>query len=325
MTEREINEKIRQAFDHATPDVWDAVLSDCKEQKGRVFVMETAKKKKTWTKQLSTIAACLCLIVGAVFGFQNYQMNHIVDTIVSLDVNPSIEIQVNQKERVLDVIPLNEDGKIIIGDMDFSGSNLDVAVHAIIGSMLQNGYLNELTNSILISVDNNDPARGAALQERLTAEINKLLQTDTFSGSVLSQTVSKSDDLQQLAEKYGITMGKAQLIQAILSENPLHTFEDLVPLSINELNLLLNTKPAATAQVEVVGTASDKAYIGEARAKAIALEKAGVTAASLVAYEIEMDFNRGVMVYDVEFTSGGYEYDCEINAVTGDVVIFEKE
>ena len=325
MTEREINEKIRQAFDHATPDVWDAVLSDCKEQKGRVFVMETAKKKKTWTRQLAGIAACLCLIVGAVFGFQNYQVNHAVDATVSLDVNPSIEIQVNQKERVLQVIPLNDDGKIIIGDMDFSGSNLDVTVHAIIGSMLQNGYLNELTNSILISVDNNDPARGAALQERLTAEINKLLHTDTFSGSVLSQTVSKNDDLQQLAEKYGITMGKAQLIQAILSENSIHTFEDLVPLSINELNLLLNTKPAATAQVEVVGTASDKAYIGEAMAKEIALEKAGVTVGSLVAYEIEMDFNHGVMVYDMDFISGGYEYDCEINAVTGDVVKFEKE
>ncbi len=325
MTEREINEKIRQAFDHATPDVWDAVLSDCKEQKGRVFVMETAKKKKSWTRQLAGIAACLCLIVGAAFGFQNYQVNHAVDATVSLDVNPSIEIQVNQKERVLQVIPLNDDGKIIVGDMDFSGSNLDVTVHAIIGSMLQNGYLNELTNSILISVDNNDPARGAALQERLTAEINKLLQTDMFSGSVLSQTVSKSDDLQQLAEKYGITMGKAQLIQAILSENSLHTFEDLVPLSINELNLLLNAKPAAATQVEVVGTASDKAYIGEARAKEIALEKAGVTADSLVAYEIEMDFNHGVMVYDMDFISGGYEYDCEIDAVTGSVVKFEKE
>ena len=32
----------------------------------------------------------------------NYQVNHTVDTTVSLDVNPSIEIQVNQKR--VDVI-----------------------------------------------------------------------------------------------------------------------------------------------------------------------------------------------------------------------------
>ena len=324
MTEREINEKIRQAYNHTTPDVWDAVLSDCKEQKGCVLVMETAKKKKTWFKQLSGIAACLCLIAGAAFGIWNYQINHTVDTTVSLDVNPSIEVQVNQKERVIDVIPLNDDGKVIIGDMDFSGSDLNVTVHAIIGSMLQNGYLNELTNSLLISVDNNDPTRGAALQKRLMTEINKQLQTDTFSGSVLSQTVSKTDDLRQLAERYSIT-GKAQLIQAILSENSLHTFEELAPLSINELNLLLNTKPAADSQVEIVGTASDKAYIGEAKAKEIALNKSGVTADSLTAYEIEMDFEHGIMVYDVEFISGGYEYNYEINAMTGAVVKSDKD
>ena len=148
--------------------------------------------------------------------------------------------------------------------MDFSGSSLDVAVNAIIGSMLQNGYLNELANSVLISVDNNDPVRGMALQERLADEVNKLLQTDSFRGAVLSQTVVKSDELQQMAEQYGITLGKAQLIQEILGKNSLHTFDELAPLSINELNILLG-KEGAETHVEVVGTASEKGYIGETK------------------------------------------------------------
>ena len=90
---------------------------------------------------------------------------------------------------------------------------------AIIGSMLQNGYLTELANSVLISVDNSDTARGAEMQARLTDEVNRLLQTDTFSGAVLSQTVAKDDALRQLAESYGITVGKAQLIREILEED----------------------------------------------------------------------------------------------------------
>ena len=269
MTEYEINEKIRQAYTHSTPDILDAVLSDCKKEKGCAIMMTTNKKRKSLVTQLAGIAACLCLLIGGGAVFRNYQINRIVDATVSLDVNPSVEIQVNQKERVLKVIPLNQDGKIIIGDMDFSGSDVNVAVNAMIGSMLQNGYLNELANSILISVDSQDLAKGAALQERLTAEVNKLLQTDTFNGAVLSQTVSKNDELQKLAEKYDITMGKAQLIQDVLSESSLHTFDELAHLSINELNLLLHTNPTATIQVETVGTASDKAYIGEAKAKEI--------------------------------------------------------
>lgn len=325
MTDHQLNEKIRQAYQRATPDVWDAVLSDCGDQKGRVIVMTTEKKRKKWTTQLVGLAACLCLILGGGFGLRSYRVNHTVDATVSLDVNPSVEIQVNQKERVLDVVALNEDGKIILGDMDLSGSDLQVAVNALIGSMLQNGYLNELTNSILISVDNNDSARGAALQERLTAEVNQLLQTDTFSGSVLSQTVVKDDALQQKADQYGITLGKAQLIQDILNANSLHTFDELAPLTINELNLLLGNGSAAAAHVEVVGTASEKGYLGEDQARAIAVEKAGVSASSLTSYEIELDTHKGIMVYDVEFTAGGYEVECEINAVTGEIIKFEKE
>ena len=39
MTERELNEKIRQAYTHAAPDVLDAVLSHCGEQKGSAVKM----------------------------------------------------------------------------------------------------------------------------------------------------------------------------------------------------------------------------------------------------------------------------------------------
>ena len=324
MTEKEIMEKLRQAYSHGTPEVLDAVLSDCKEQKGQVMMMTVTKNRKPWAAKLAGIAAALCLVAGGAAGFRSYQVNHRVDATVSLDVNPSVEIQVNRKERVLGVTPLNADGEVIVGEMDFSGSDLEVAVNAIIGSMLQKGYLSELANSILISVDNPDSTRGAALQERLTAEVDKLLKTDTFSGAVLSQTVEKNDDLKQLARKNGVTVGKAQLIQAVLDKNGNHTFEELAELSINELNLLLRGGQGDT-RMETVGTASDKAYIGEARAREIALKKAGVSAGSLTAYEIELDFDDGAMIYDVEFTSGSSEYDCEIDALTGSVVKFETE
>ena len=132
MTNDELNEKIRQACTHAAPDVLDAVLSDCNEQKGRVILMTTENKKKTWAVRMAGLAAGLCLILGGGLGVRNYQVNHTVDATVSLDVNPSVEIKINQKERILDVIPLNEDGRTIVGDMDFSGSSLDVAVNAII-------------------------------------------------------------------------------------------------------------------------------------------------------------------------------------------------
>ena len=177
-------------------------------------------------------------------------------------------------------------------------------------------------------MENDDAQRGAQLQEQLTQEINNLLQTNSFSGAVLSQTVSDDSALRDKAEQYGITLGKAQLIQQITQENSRYTFADLVPLSINELNLLRTSSESTAqseAQVKSVGSASDKAYIGADRAKEVAFERAGVSASKAANMTVELDYEDGVMVYQVEFKYGGYEYDCDVNATTGAVVKYEKE
>jgi uncharacterized membrane protein YkoI len=322
MHEHELEEKVRRAFSHAAPDLLDAVLSDCEKSKGQGNTMTKTHKKQPWTR-LAGLAACLVLLVGGAFGVQAYHADHTVDATVSLDVNPSVELQVNRRERVLSVTALNEDGAIILGDMDLTGSDLKVAVNALVGSMLQNGYLSELSNSILISVDSGDSAQGAALQQALSAQVNSLLQTDAFHGAVLSQTIAYSDDLRQLADRYGITLGKAQLIQEILAAKPACTFEELAPLTINELNLLRAGQTEST--VASVGAASDKAYIGQDAVQQIVLDHAGISADSVSRWEIELDTEHGVLVYEVEFDAAGYAYEYELTAATGEILKAEKE
>ncbi len=325
MTNKEAEQKIKLAFLNAVPDIRDSVLSDCQTQKGAVTIMTDIKKKNPWTKRLAGIAAAFALLIGGITGFQVYQTNYTVASLISLDVNPSIEIQVNRKEQVLAVNARNDDAKIVVGDMDFKGSNLDVTINALIGSMLRNGYLNEMANSILVSVDNQDPIKGAELQERLAAEINEVLQTGTFNGAVLSQTISADPSLRSLADTYGITLGKAQLIQQIINQNTFYSFEDLVPLSINELNLISESGNLKLANVSSLGTASDKAYLGEEKAKEAALSHANVSADKITHYEIELDYENGVMVYEIEFKCEGFEYDYDIDAITGSVLKNKKE
>ncbi len=325
MANKDTEQKIRQAFSNTVPDIRDSILADCKSQKGAVIIMTDTNKRTFSPRRLAGIAAAFLLLIGGMAGFRTYRANYSVASTVSLDVNPSIEIQVNKKEEVLAVNPRNEDAQIVVGDMDFKGSNLDVAVNALIGSMLRNGYLNELANSILISVDNQDPAKSTELQERLANEINAVLQSGTFDGAVLSQSISADSKLRELADTYGITLGKAQLIQQITQQSAFYSFEDLVPLSINDLNLLTESGNLNLTNVNSLGTASDKAYIGQEKAKQAAISHAGASADKLTEYEIELDFEHGVMVYEVEFKCEGFEYDYEIDAVTGAVLKSEKE
>lgn len=61
------------------------------------------------------------------------------------------------------------------------------------------------------------------------------------------------------------------------------------------------------------------------RAKEIALADAGVAEKDIREFEIELDSDKGVLHYDIEFKYQNYEYDYEIDAQTGDICERNKE
>lgn len=321
MKQKEVKNSIRQAFSHATPDVLSSVLSDCAAQKGTVIVM-TEKKKLHWGVKLAAMAAVLALILGIGFGAGTYRLNNTVSSTISLDVNPSIEIRVNRHERVLEAVALNEDARTVLEGMDLEGSDLNVAVNAVIGSMVRNGYITEVANAILISVDSKNATEGKALQEKLTLEVSKLLDTQTFDGAVLSQTVQHETELEIKAQEFGITVGKAQLIDRIVKNDSTHTFEELADLTVHQLNLIISGKKT---DVQVSGIPSEKAYCGRDTARDAALKHAGLDAQQVEQTLVQLDFEDGLMVYEVGFVFDGWEYEYEIHAVDGTVLKHEKE
>lgn len=344
MTDHELERRLRTALDHAAPNDLEGVLSRCETGKGTVIDMtnavETKKKKRRWAPLAA--AACLALVlVGGGGGYYYYSANNAVASLVSLDVNPSIQLEVNKNEKVLSATPMNDDGAEILADMDLKGTQADVAMYAIIGSLLQHGYVDELANSILITVEDDDQARGEKLQQELTAQADAALANAQVNGAVLAQTLQNSEELSQKAQEYGISTGKAALIQAIVEgSNNTKTFEDLVGLSINELNLLYtaqaplegqtsgneqNSGAANAAPITTSGSASQSAYIGLEAAKEAALKHAGVSASDATFVEAEYDYDDGRMVYEVEFHVKGTEYDYEIDAQTGAVVKYKNE
>lgn len=326
MKNNDIEKRLSSAFTHAAPQADCKALSP-RSEKGTVIDMPSAQtdqaKKKSWPYKLAAAAAAFFILFGGAFGYMQYDAYHTVDSVVDLDVNPSIELKLNKNEKVLSATALNADAEAILDGMDLSKTDLDVALNAIIGSMVKQGYISELANSILISVDNADAQRSAALQNRLAAEIEKLLRANSIDPAVISQTL-ENNSAQALAEEHGISLGKASLIENIVSTNSLLNSAELAKLSVNELLLIANSK-AQGAVTDVSGSASDKAYIGEDAAKAAALTHAGVNESELFNLKIEMDVENGIMVYEVDFHVGNREYDYEINAVTGAVVKYENE
>ncbi len=323
MTDQELERRLQEAMEHAAPDVLEQILSSCDQQKGPVISM-TKPEKKNWRTPLMATAAALVVVMSGVFGY-GWHTAHAAEARILLDVNPSLSITVNAKERVLFVEPLNDDAEAIIGGMNLKGSQLEVAVNALIGSMVQNGYLDELQNSILVSVENRDAAKAEQLQQKVAAAISVPLSENGLEPAVLSQNVSEDEELISVAKQSGISVGKAALIREITTQDQTLSVESLAPMTVNELSLILHSRGAGTGAVTQTGTASSKAYISQDEAKVAAFSHAGVQMKDVTRCEIEFDSEDGIMVYELEFFAGTTEYEYDIDARSAAVVHFSRE
>ena len=303
---KNIENKINASFHNIDLPKFDT--KKLNEKKGIVY-MEN-KKRNMLPYLVTACTLVFCLLIG----FGVYNNNYKVASKIGIDVNPSIELKINKKDKVIDVIANNDDGSKILNDMDLKGSDMNVAINALIGSMVKNGYIDELANSILISVEGNSEEENEKLRQEIVNELNSYLVNNNFS--IVSQTVSNESELENIANEYNISLGKAKLIKDIIANNNLLTYDQLANLSINELNLISSNND----NIKVEGNASDKAYIGYDKAKEIALNHANVT--DVTNYQVEMDYDE-VIVYEIEFRANNTKYEYEINATNGDIMEYD--
>lgn len=321
MDEQQIEQRIRTAMDHAAPDCLDQILASCTNaERNAVLSFPVKRKKRRWAP-LAAAAALTVLCCGA--GFLRWMGLNTVDSVVTLDVNPSLAMEVSAREKVLDVTALNDDALTILDGMDLRGTDLDVAVNAIIGSMLRTGYLSDVQNAILVSVENQDAARSAQLQQEITDAISAVFSDDALEPAVLSQSVTGDEALAALAEEYGISLGKAALIQEVTAQDPTLRLSDLAPLSVNEIALIAQSRQLQSQSVTQTGAASDKSCIGQDAALSIALDHAGLTSSQIYELDVKLDSEDGIMVYEIEFESSAGEYEYDIHAHTGQIVKYK--
>lgn len=274
-------------------------------------------------KKSLIVALALVLGLGGLGAYKGLAKEKIA-SVVLLDINPSIELRVDDDGEVIRAVALNQDAESVLEGMKLRDLDVDTAVNAIVGSLLKQGYVDELANSILITVEDADAARGAKLKDELTKEINAILSATSINASILAQQMDDTG-LVERAEDLEISKGKATLIQSIVDANDTYQAEDLAYLSVNELNLILSNPKNEVKDVVATGKANDSAYIGKDKAKEAAFSNAGVKESDVRKLEIEIDYEYGAMVYEVDFASAEFEYDYSVNAKTGEILHNHRE
>lgn len=66
-------------------------------------------------------------------------------------------------------------------------------------------------------------------------------------------------------------------------------------------------------------------FIGEDKAKEIAIEKSGLAPSAVKFEKVELDKDNGIWQYEIEFKKGNVEYEADINAEDGTILKWEVD
>lgn len=186
-------------------------------------------------------AACVLFAVGVV-GVPYYGNNYVPDSHVDIDVNPGVEIVTNKKNKVLEVQPTNQDGASVIDGMNLKNTELKVAVNALIGSMVQKGYIQNDNTGILVTVRNDNEDKANKVKAEVLNDINTALSTNSVQATVINQTVKSTVDAKKFAAEINISIGKAVFVLNLAAKDGSLDAKELAKMKVSEIASLVVQK-----------------------------------------------------------------------------------
>lgn len=126
---------------------------------------------------------------------------------VAYELNPGIEMSINQKGKVLTAEGLNEEGKLIVNSVSLLNKNIEKAVMLITEQAIALGYFNINDNFIVISMTNLDEAND--FKKNFTDEISKTVQkvAQKKMVEVTVETIQVEKEDRENAKQEGLLPG----------------------------------------------------------------------------------------------------------------------
>ncbi|MDP9742186.1 UNVERIFIED_ORG: hypothetical protein QFZ59_004016 [Bacillus sp. B2I3] len=128
-----------------------------------------------------------------------------VSAYMTIDVNPSIELELDDDLEVLKLTGLNEDGKLVIGQLkDWKGKDIKAVTNRIVETTKQLGYLK---GNKQIVVSTTLMKKNKELGKNLKEEIKEISEQDNVSKTKMKVIQATKSDRKQAREQ-GISTGK---------------------------------------------------------------------------------------------------------------------
>ncbi len=299
MRKENIEHRLRQEFSDIAPNRLDELLAavdELPEDDTVINFAQEVQKRRSPLKAVLSAAAALLLIVGAAGLYANLSADRYI---VAVDVNPAVELRVNGFDRISAVTLKNDDAKALIDEASLKGKTVSDAVDTLTEKLCGDGYLNENSNGVLVSVHGGDDA----LCSKIVGSVGKATERAGFNYAVLYQSLDDDAD------------GKAELIAKLDGRFDDLSTEELNKLSVQELIFLAESLDSLPDKTELYGKLNG--YLSAEDAKHDAGVDSASATQSIIRYAEQL-------AYEIVYTENGTTHKYVVSASTGEVLAHEK-
>lgn len=233
---------LRSEVASVTPDVKEIIMNT------PVVVAPKVEQSKAFFHLAPAMVAVSCAIMLSIGAVGVYATTQIPNSLITIDVNPSVQLITNLNDQVLDVKALNDDAIAIVKNVDKKGS-VDQVVNQVIDNLIAGKYITaEDENDILISVSNKNEKKTNTLKESIAGNIGSYLKAQAIDATLVTQNVDKKAAIASKNE--GVSFGKSNLVKSLVPLLDGYSEEQLMQMPVKQLVAL--AKKAAENRNQII-------------------------------------------------------------------------
>jgi len=170
-----------------------------------IIKSEVNKSVNIMRNKVIAFATTAAMVLIMIFGSNMMPVS--TYALISIDINPSLDIRIDKDQNVIEIIPLNDDANDIYNDDMIDSNIFDVIDELILNAETLN-YLTEENNHILISSANLNDKGNEALSDLITSHLENDLELHT---NVQIIYVESDKETAKESLNKGVSLGRLEI------------------------------------------------------------------------------------------------------------------
>ena len=242
MENQKFERNMKKTFDGEVPDVLSKIKASPDfrvEPKKRGFSINRLFTRKFVLSMMSVFVLALITVFAI-----NGGISPVVASTITIDVNPSIQVELDKNDKVIRATAINDDGNdILFRIRKIRRYTLDEFLEKLITRLESKGYIvstDDENNIVLIEVDSDDDAIRDRVKAKAETRIKNELSRFNKNGWVLnSKDIELTDDqmnqIKNDPRSHMYSRAKLSLVYRINNLDDSYKLKDLVEMTVRDL------------------------------------------------------------------------------------------